>query len=50
LSLEERAELKKMQAVVSAAGTVFNKELRDVKKQVKDLQSEIELIKATIPG
>mmetsp|Transcript_116852 Transcript_116852/g.225369 ORF Transcript_116852/g.225369 Transcript_116852/m.225369 type:complete len:414 (-) Transcript_116852:190-1431(-) len=50
LSLEERAELKKMQAVVSAAGTVFNKELRDVKKQVKDLQSEVELIKATIPG
>jgi hypothetical protein len=41
LGPEERAELKKVQAVVGAAGTAFSKEIRELKKQLNVLNAEI---------
>eukprot|EP00927_Polykrikos_kofoidii_P081774 TRINITY_DN7958_c0_g1_i1.p1 TRINITY_DN7958_c0_g1~~TRINITY_DN7958_c0_g1_i1.p1 ORF type:complete len:416 (+),score=98.92 TRINITY_DN7958_c0_g1_i1:104-1351(+) len=45
LSFEEKAELKKVQAVVAAAGTVFAKELRDVRRQIRDVRAELGVLK-----
>lgn len=41
LGPEERAELTKIQAVVGAAGTAFSKEIRELKKQLNVLSSEL---------
>lgn len=48
LKPEEKAELKKMQAVVAAAGSVFNKELREVRRQMQVMQAELKGIKSSI--
>jgi len=40
---EEKAELKKMQVVVSAAGTAFSKEIRDMKRHLREVGTEDDL-------
>ncbi|CAE7660621.1 unnamed protein product, partial [Symbiodinium microadriaticum] len=42
---EEKAELKKMQVVVSAAGTAFSKEIRDMKRHLREVQDDLSRIK-----
>lgn len=41
LTVEERAEFKKIQAVVGAAGTMFTRDLREVRGNIKDLWVEV---------
>jgi len=48
LSPEERAEFKKIQAVVGAAGTAFTKELRDVRGQLRELQNGLRSVRERI--
>jgi len=48
LGPEERFELKKIQAVVGAAGTAFSKEIKTVKRQVKEVQDDLVKVKELI--
>jgi hypothetical protein len=45
LSQEERAELKKMQTVVAAAGSAFSREMKAVKGQMHDLRGDVVKLK-----
>lgn len=45
LGPEEKAELRKIQAVVGAAGTAFSKELRDVRGQLRELHTGLRGLK-----
>jgi hypothetical protein len=51
LSHEERMELKRIQAVVGAAGTAFSKELKEVRKQVAEHREAIHRLEQRVtPG
>eukprot|EP00437_Effrenium_voratum_P016629 CAMPEP_0181458826 /NCGR_PEP_ID=MMETSP1110-20121109/32510_1 /TAXON_ID=174948 /ORGANISM="Symbiodinium sp., Strain CCMP421" /LENGTH=387 /DNA_ID=CAMNT_0023583327 /DNA_START=69 /DNA_END=1233 /DNA_ORIENTATION=- len=43
---EEKAELRKMQVVVSAAGTAFSTEIKDLKKHLREVQSDLANLKS----
>jgi len=45
LGPEEKAELKKIQAVVGAAGTAFTRDLRDIREQLRALLAEQNTVK-----
>jgi hypothetical protein len=45
LEPEERAELKKFRTMVSAAGTIFSRDLTEVKKQMRDARAELHAVK-----
>jgi len=47
-SVDERVELKKIQTVVAAAGTAFSRDMREVRKQVYDLRSELSSVKGLL--
>eukprot|EP00928_Gymnodinium_smaydae_P031677 TRINITY_DN23174_c0_g1_i1.p1 TRINITY_DN23174_c0_g1~~TRINITY_DN23174_c0_g1_i1.p1 ORF type:complete len:450 (+),score=117.72 TRINITY_DN23174_c0_g1_i1:56-1405(+) len=42
---EERAELRKIQAVVGAAGTAFTRDLRELRRQVQECKGELMKLK-----
>ncbi|CAE8653536.1 unnamed protein product [Polarella glacialis] len=41
LAPEERAELRKIQAVVGAAGTAFSKDLREVRRHIREVKEDL---------
>jgi hypothetical protein len=41
LEPEEKAEFKRIQAIVAAAGTAFSRELRELKVQMRDVRTEL---------
>jgi len=43
IDASDAAELKKVRAVVGAAGTVFSRELRGVRTQIRELREELQL-------
>jgi len=45
LGTEERAELKKIHAIVTAAGNVFSREFRDVKGQMREVKADLQSVK-----
>jgi len=45
LGPEEKAELKKIQAIVGAAGTAFSRDLRDIREQLRALLAEMNKVK-----
>lgn len=45
LDPEEKTELKKIQAILAAAGTAFSRDLREVKNQMRDVRMEMQCIK-----
>lgn len=45
MSPEERAELRRLQAVVGAAGRTFLREMRDLRRHVKELDGELLSVK-----
>lgn len=48
LGTEEKAELKKIHAIVTAAGNVFSREFRDVKCQMREVRAELQSVKKKI--
>eukprot|EP00929_Paragymnodinium_shiwhaense_P049878 TRINITY_DN25153_c0_g1_i2.p2 TRINITY_DN25153_c0_g1~~TRINITY_DN25153_c0_g1_i2.p2 ORF type:complete len:162 (+),score=46.72 TRINITY_DN25153_c0_g1_i2:935-1420(+) len=50
LGAEDRAELKRIQTIVGAAGTAFSKELQDLRRQSKDLRQQMSSLRAMIDG
>lgn len=42
---EEKAEMKKMQVIVSAAATTFSKEIKEVRKHIREVQDDLSRIK-----
>lgn len=47
---EEKAEIRKIQTVVAAAGTAFSRDMRDVRKQLRDLRDDVNGVKETVLG
>lgn len=45
LTPEDKAELRRIQAIVVAAGTAFSKELREVRRQTRELRDEMSHVK-----
>jgi len=45
---EEKAELKKIHAIVTAAGNVFSREFRDVKNQMREVRVELQGVKKKV--
>lgn len=48
LDPEERAELKKIRAILAAAGAAYSKDLRQVKSQMQEMHAEMQELRATI--
>lgn len=48
LDSEEKAELRKIRAIVAAAGTAFSKDLREVKGQMCEIRSELQGVKVHV--
>lgn len=48
LEPEEKAELKKIRSIVSAAGNVFSRDMHDVKKQVSQMRAELLEVKKSM--
>lgn len=42
---EEKAEMRKMQVIVTAAATTFSKEIKEVRKHIKEVQDDLSRIK-----
>lgn len=45
LDPEEKAELRKIKAIVAAAGTTFSRDMREVKSQMCEFQNELRTVK-----
>merc|ERR1712079_260752 len=45
LGPEDKAELKKIQTIVGAAGTAFSKDLREMREQLRALLAEMNKVK-----
>jgi len=48
LEPEEKAELKKIRSIVSAAGNVFSRDMHDVKKQVNQMRADLLEVKKSM--